>query len=250
MDGINKTDKAILIAGKDLPAGEGFARGMAVAGYGVVAATMPEGDGASVSMHEILAAPWNRASPISARSLVLQAETAFGAIDVAALYFDSSVYAAQFTTLSPEECSRAADTLILGYQYLTIEILKRIEERKTNGTLIFIARHHPGAAELLRAASRGGLAPAANPFVSAAEAAFTAFAENVAALMLEKQNVKTLLVSCEARNEVSSNDASLAAWLSEYLAAMNDEKNKPNARRALIWTKPGEKAGGLFSRFL
>ena len=147
-------EKTILIAGKDLPYGGDFADGMALAGYNVVVTGNPESDSASVTAGDIVIASGNRPSSVSARSLVLQAENAFTVIDETVLYFDAAVYAQQFTALSPEECTRAIDTMIAGYCYVTMEILNRIEQRKANGKLIYIVRHHPNMADVIRSSEQ------------------------------------------------------------------------------------------------
>ena len=215
-------EKTILIAGKDLPYGGDFADGMALAGYNVVVTGNPESDGAAVTAGDIVIASWNRPSSVSARSLVLQAENAFTVIDETVLYFDAAVYAQQFTALSPEECTRAIDTMISGYHYLTMEILSRIEQRKESGKLIYIVRHHPSMADVIRSSAiRSSTASAAGPFVSSAEAAFTA--------------------------------GSLASWLADYLAVLDGIKRR-SAKQSLSWIKAGSKAPGslgqnLLSRF-
>ena len=241
-------DKTILVAGKDLPAGGDFADGMALAGYNVVVTGNSEADSASVSADSIVIASWNRPSSISARSLMLQAENAFTVIDEAVLYFDASVYVEQFTALSPEECTRAIDTMISGYEYLTMELLNRIEQRKARGKLIFIVKHHPSMAEVIRSSSlRSSTASPANPFVNSAEAAFVAFAENIAAFAGDKQNVTIVLITCDAQNEIASNDASLASWLAAYLADIDSAKHKMSAKQSLSWVKAGSKRMGLLA---
>ena len=248
-------EKTILIAGKDLPYGGDFADGMALAGYNVVVTGNPESDGAAVTAGDIVIASWNRPSSVSARSLVLQAENAFTVIDETVLYFDAAVYAQQFTALSPEECTRAIDTMISGYHYLTMEILSRIEQRKESGKLIYIVRHHPSMADVIRSSAiRSSTASAAGPFVSSAEAAFTAFAENIAAYAGDKQNVSVVLVSCDVQNDAAEKDSSLASWLADYLAALDGAKSRRSAKQSLSWIKAGSKAPGslgqnLLSRF-
>ena len=248
-------EKTILIAGKDLPYGGDFADGMALAGYNVVVTGNPESDGAAVTAGDIVIASWNRPSSVSARSLVLQAENAFTVIDETVLYFDAAVYAQQFTALSPEECTRAIDTMISGYHYLTMEILSRIEQRKESGKLIYIVRHHPSMADVIRSSAiRSSTASAAGPFVSSAEAAFTAFAENIAAYAGDKQNVSVVLVSCDVQNDAAEKDGSLASWLADYLAALDGAKSRRSAKQSLSWIKAGSKAPGslgqnLLSRF-
>jgi NAD(P)-dependent dehydrogenase (short-subunit alcohol dehydrogenase family) len=241
--------KTILIAGKNLPAGGNFADGMVTAGYNVVVTGSPETEVAADNSGCAVAA-WNRPSSISARSLVLQAENLFGTVNETVLYFDADIYASQFTVFSPEECTRALDTMISGYEYLAMETINRLEQRKNAGRLIFLLKRHPSMEETLHSAVlRSNTASPAGPFVSAAQAAFTSFAENVAALAGDKPNVTVVLVSCEANNETGANDSILSAWLAGYLASMDNLKNKPGAKQAINWIKAGARGSGLLSLF-
>jgi hypothetical protein len=242
--------KTILIAGKDLPSGGNFTEGMANAGYNVVVTGNPETDGGSGLSESVAAASWNRPSSISARSLVLQAENLFGSVNETVLYFDADAYASQFPVFSPEECTRSEDTMISGYQYLAMATISRLEQRKSSGKLVFLLKRHPTMEEVLHSpAVRNSTASPAGPFVGAAQAAFAAFAENVAALAGDKPNLTVVLVSCDANNETAAKDENLAAWLAVYLSAVDNLKNKPGARQAINWVKAGSKGPGLLSLF-
>ncbi|MBQ9630360.1 MAG: hypothetical protein IJR49_02105 [Treponema sp.] len=233
-------DKTVLIAGKDLPFGSDIADGMALAGYNVIVTGNGETDRQSISASNIVISSWNRPSSISARSLMLQAETKFSQVDESILYFDAELYAQQFPTYSAEECTRAVDTMILGYQYLCMEILTRLEQRKVAGKIIFLVRDHLSMEEMIRSSSaKSGTVTPTGPLVSSAKSAFMAFAENTAALMGDKSYVTILLVSVDSKNELSSKDSSLAAWLSEYLSALDKMPNKLTAKQSLKWIKAG-----------
>ncbi|HAH60865.1 MAG TPA: hypothetical protein DCL73_02060 [Treponema sp.] len=242
--------KIILIAGKDMPAGRDFADGMAAAGYNVVVAGGAETEGSAGTSGSVAVASWNRPSSISARSLVLHAENLFGAVNETVLYFDAEEYASQFTVFSPEECTRALDTMISGYEYLSMETITRLEQRKNAGKLVFLLKRHPAMEEVLHSAAlRSSTVSPAGPFVSAAQAAFASFAENVAALTGDRPNVTVVLVSCDANNETAAKDGSLSSWLAGYLSSVDNLKNKPGARQAINWIKAGAKGPGLLSRF-
>lgn len=242
--------KTILIAGKDFPSGGDFADGMAHAGYNVVITGRAEAGNESGSSGSIVVASWNRPSSISARSLVLSAENAFGFVNETVLYFDASAYASQFTVLSQEECTRSLDTMISGYEYLAMEMLNRFDQRKTNGKLVFLIKNHPTMEDVLRSSSlRSSTAVPAGPFVSAAQAAFISFAENIAALAGDKAGVTVVLVSCGEQNEIAAKDGSLALWLAGYLNSMDNLKSKTGAKHAVNWVKAGAKGFGFLSRF-
>ncbi|MFA6856791.1 MAG: hypothetical protein WCR31_06230 [Treponema sp.] len=242
--------KTILIAGKDFPSGGDFASGLAGAGYNVVVTGSTEAENIPNSAGNISVVTWNRPSSISARSLIIEAENLFGCVNESVLYFDAGSYASQFTVFSPEECTRAFDTMILGYEYLAMETIIRLEQRKRNGKLIFLLKHHPSMEEALHSSVlRSNTASPAGPFVSAAQAAYAAFAENVAAFVGDRPNVTVLLISCDMNNETAAKDGSLSLWLSGYLEAIDNLKNKPGAKQAVNWIKAGAKAPGFFSLF-
>jgi hypothetical protein len=242
--------KTILIAGKDFPSGGDFADGMAHAGYNVVITGRAEAGNESGSSGSIVVASWNRPSSISARSLVLFAENAFGFVNETVLYFDASAYASQFTVLSPEECTRSLDTMISGYEYLAMETLARLDQRKAVGKLVFLIKSHPTMEGVLRSSSlRSSTAIPAGPFVSASQAAFVSFAENIAAFAGDKADVTVVLVSCGDQNDISAKDGSLALWLAGYLTSLDNLKSKTGAKQAVNWVKAGAKGFGFLSRF-
>lgn len=243
-------NKTVLVAGKDLPYGADFAEALAKCERQVVITGKPDTDKAFVSHEAIAIASWNRPSSISARTLVLQAENAFLKVDEMILYFDASLYASQFTSLSPEECSRAQDTMVQGYQYVAMEFLTRLDARKQNGTLVFINRTHPGMADAVSSPSaKSTTAIFANPFVKSAEKAFQGFAENIAAFVGEKPQTNVVLVSCSSTNDANESDSALATWLVSYIDSLERAKKKPTVRQTLQWLKIGSKLQTGFQLF-
>ena len=89
----------------------------------------------------------------------------------------------------------------------------------------------------------------ANPFVAAGEAAFANFAENIAAMESEKENVSVLLVTGDSQNETMQNNSSLASWLSDYINALDNQKNKTKGKNSVSWVKAGAKMPGSFPFF-
>jgi NAD(P)-dependent dehydrogenase (short-subunit alcohol dehydrogenase family) len=243
--------KTIFIAGKDLPDGGDFADGMALAGRKTAVTGNPENDRNSVSSADIVITPWNRPSSISARSAVLEAETAFGsAAEDAVLYFDAPLYASRFTGFTPDECTRAADTMVTGYGYMAVELLSRLDQRSASGRIVFLLKQHPTLEQALRSASiRSSVSTPCSPLVSAAQASFTALAENTAALAGDRPNVTVILVTCDEQNEAAAKDSTLASWLSGYLDEVEGLKNKLSAKQSLVWIKAGAKGPGLRSFF-
>ena len=175
-------EKNILIAGKDIPFCSDFAQQLLLSGCNVVAAGKTDSPESSVPS-EVKAVSWNKSSAISARSVIIQAETLHNFADDAILYFDAPQFAAQFGSLTSDSCAPAADAMILGYQYLTIELLNRIEQHKAKSRIIFLLKTCPTTAETSRSASlKKTVSSPANAIVAAAEASFATFAENIAAV--------------------------------------------------------------------
>ncbi len=191
---------------------------------------------------------WNRSSPLSSRALVLTASSMFSQLDEAILYFDEELFASQAKQLNIEECSSTSDTMILSYQYLTLELIKRYEAKQTAekpGTLVFVFKDSPSVSDSLRSASlRNGAFSIASPVVSAAASAFVSFAENIAALYSAKTNMQILLVHNERGSEFYANDYALGEWLATYIDSLDSTKGKTASKKLPQWIKPGTKATG------
>lgn len=121
---------------------------------------------------------------------------------------------------------------------------------KKNSRLIFILKNSPSQKDILALPALKDEFPSPlSPLVAAAEASFTAFAENIAALAVQTEFVQPLLIVVERQNETMSQDSALAAWLSEYLTALDSFKSKQNARALCTWIKAGARMPGSFSLF-
>lgn len=247
-------EKSILITGKDLPDGADFADGAEIK-MRKIAITAQKGAKPAVAAN-ISAMEWLRTSPVSARTLVLDCETAFGKLDEAVLYFDESYYAAKFNMLTPQQCSESVDEMILGYQYLTLEILARFEKRfamnagleegQRAAKLAFLLRKSASEYEVSKnPALRPSVPMASGPFVAAAVQAFQSFAENIAAMYGQRDYVSILLARGESGNETAKYDKTLAEWLCSYMDEMDKQKNKPSLKQSLNWIKAGAKASGF-----
>lgn len=238
-----------MIAGKELPACADFAEGLALAGHSVVVAGGMDAE-KTVSASGVSVAPWNKSSSIAARSLIIQAETAAGFIDDAILYFDAPLFASQYLSFSVDCCPRALDAMVVCYQYLSIEFLNRIAQHKTASRIVYILKTCPTPADVLRSSGGRKLPPASvTPIVCAAEAAFAAFAESVAALNADNEYVSVLLISGDGQNETMKKDSALAAWLRDYLDASDALRGKGGARNSAAWIKAGAKVPGTFALF-
>ncbi|MCR5047015.1 MAG: hypothetical protein K6A42_10595 [Treponema sp.] len=249
--------KSLLIAGKDLPDGSDFVDGAEVK-MRKIAVTAAKGAKPAASAN-ISAFEWLRTSPINARTLVLNAETEFDKIDEAVLYFDESYYSAKFNLLTPQECSQGIDEALLGYQYLTLELLSRfekkysmnagLEEKSLAPKLAFLIKRSCSEYEATKNPSlRSTIPMASGPIVAAAAQAFQAFAENIAAIYGAREYVTILLARGDLTNESASRDRNLGEWICSYMDEVDNQKNKLSLKQSLNWIKTGAKGPG-FSLF-
>lgn len=168
------------------------------------------------------ASAWNKASPISARAMLLQAVSAIGEIDRGILLFDTESFNATYGSFTVENISRGLDDMIAGFQYMTEEFINRYAEKAENGGcwLTFV---------LCTSSKKTGV------LTAAAEAAFQAFAEKTAE-SYAGGNLKITLVRCD-----STNKAETAGWLVSYFDNPSAEKAAAQAKTATHWVKTGGK---------
>lgn len=240
--------KTILVAGKDLPSGMKLAEGLERTDRRVaVSAGINDNENDSeevVSVNsETIGIEWNRSSPVSSRTFVLEAESTMEQLDEAILYFDETLFAQNSGQLNSEECLRTSDSMVLCYQYLTMTLLERYEKKRSAenpGTIVFLLRKSYDCADLNRNPSlRNGMNTFASPVVSAAAASFEAFAENIASVYGDLDYLNIVLVKIEA--DESDSDESVGQWLGEYNDALYPSL-KAMTKKSLQWLKPGSKA--------
>ena len=189
---------------------------------------------------------WNKSSPLSARSLVLQTTTIFGRMDEAVLYFDEEWYASKAEKMDSEEIVRGCDEMIAGYQYLALEILNAFQRRETSegkGKLVFLLKETPNRIDVLKNPSvKDGLSPIASPLVASGAAAFAAFAENMAAVCTDSIFVDVVIVRGDSTMEGFRRDDETGRWLCSYLDTIDSSSTGGTAeRRDVSWVRPGEK---------
>lgn len=249
-------EKTLLIAGKDLPEGFDFADAASGTGRNVMATSATKTAGKASAQASISSVVWTRTSPISARSVVLQCESAFRKVDEAVLYFDEAFFASRFTENDLESCSRTIDQLITGYQYMTLEILNRFKNRFTvnptfeevqlPGKLVFLYKSSYNETDLVKNANLRNTVSSSNPFVAAAAAAFQSFAENISAVYGGREYVSIILAKADVSNEIGKKDSALSSWLCGYMDEIDKLKNKLTAKQSISWVKAGAKATGFF----
>lgn len=241
-------EKTVLLAGKEYPGGSALASSAVNHNRNVVITTSPLSDAPVESLESsgIVTVSWNKSSSVSARSIVLQAENTFQHVDEAVLVFDTAWFSPNFQAMTPELCSRAVDTMISSYLYLSMELMNRFVKLK-NGTLVFMLKSAPGLAEMPTSVTLRGDTSAvpAGILPASAEAAFRVLAESMAAKYAEREGVKVFLV----RADYETPDSQFAGWMFEYLDAVYVSKMKQDARHAAQWVKIGSKPQAGFSLF-
>ena len=137
------------------------------------------------------------------------------------MYFEKvrNALAQQFELDRTEDVSVAIDTMIAGYQYFANELLLRLEQRKEDVTVVFLARTYPSKVENLRSGSKNvNIHPTSN-IVNSAQQAFMALAENFATLVSDRQYLSVLLAKCEQSNELFNSEKQLGGWIKESISA-------------------------------
>lgn len=236
--------KTLLFAGKDSP--EEFVKILNDAGYNVALATSAESD--INTIENAVSLKWNRSSPISARSVIVETENAYGSIDTTILYFDATVFSSRLTSCEVEDISRALDTLVAGFQYLAVETFARYAQKKSDGRLVFLLKSQQTLLESMKASSQRTTSHPAGPIVASAQAAFSAFAENFAALAQEAEYGSVVLATGNVTNDMPSRDAEIATWLLGHLKSLDEKSNQRN-KQSPVWAKMGTKSQGFLSMF-
>lgn len=222
--------KTTLIAGKDYPAGTTYSNFAANAERNVLI-TLPAGVEIEATGHNGTIT-WNRPSPISARSLILKALNDYKSLDEVILVFDAQFNAPDYALCDIESFSKVCDELILGYSYITQEVLKQFE-KQNRGRLVFVLKYMPTFANPVKTGPE--IRPASIPLAVAQEA-FIAMAENFAA-RAENQNKQYQITLVRAD---SNSDSEICTWLFSYLDELQN-------RKTTGWLKPGSKTGKVFS---
>lgn len=256
--------KTILIAGKNMPEAGNFTDGIAFSGRNIIVSgtvadseetkrlTIAERKANQAAYEEakaqeaksgICTIEWNKSSPLSARSLVLQTATIFGRMDESVLYFDEEWFASKAEKMDSEEIVRGCDEMIAGYQYLALEVLNAFQRRETSegkGRLVFLLKETPDRIDVLKNPSvKDGLSPIASPLVAAGAAAFASFAENMAAVCSDSIFVDVIIARGDSSMEGFRRDDETGRWVASFL----DSYVSPDSseRNGVAWVSPVEK---------
>lgn len=241
--------KNIFIAGKELPLVAPFAEGFVLKENHVVL-FLSEKDEKSDIPSGVETVEWERGSSLACKNALIQAETKTGFADDFIFYYDSAYYSSVFKDFSIENCTKATDTLISSFQFLSLEVLNRIRQHKTKSRLIFILKSQPDFKDVkLSLALKNTIENPSNPFVAAGEAAFATFAENIASVFAEEKNISVLLVAGDNQNETMKNESDFSSWLNSYIDSLDGLKSKLPLKNIVNWVKAGSKNPGGFSLF-
>lgn len=146
--------------------------------------------------------PWNRESPLSARTVAIEAATAIGPIAAAVVFLDARAIP-ETDSSSLSEASARIDEWARGPILLSFEMANRFRARGA-GRLVLAVRDREAAG--------------VDPVSAAALGAFTRFAEDLASWLSPADGARggpsALLVKLDG-----ADDAEAASWLAERLAA-------------------------------
>ena len=236
-----------LLIGKDLPDSLGFAEVLADSGRSVFGTAKSEADAAKFESEKIYASTWNKASAVSAHSVIIQAETKLESFDEVVFYFDAANFCTQFELDRTEDLSNGIDSMISSFLYASTELLKRLDQRKEKASVLFLIKEYPSKYEML-SSKTAGLVPAST-VVSAAQAAFCAIAENFATNVADRDYLSVVLAKCGFTNDFYKNEDGIADWVVSALNTVKTLKNPQTVKQACNWNKVGGKLSTGFSLF-
>lgn len=223
----------MLLIGKDIPEGYDFAKGLAGAENQVFCAESDSNTDSGDLNERIFTASWNKASAISAHSLLIKAETRLETIENVIFYFDADYLSSRFLDNSTDEISTAIDTMITPFLYITAELLRRAEQKGSKLCAGFIVKN-------LRPEQTSGI-------VKIAEAAFCQLAENFAQNVSDRDYLRVFLAKSSALTEAVAGEAALGEWAAKALGDISDKKQ--SVKQATAWNKAGAKLGAGFPFF-
>lgn len=236
----------ILVVGKDLPESENLIKSFELQGHKIFASTGSDLS-TSVESDNIFTFSWNKASSISAKTLLIQAEAKLIQIDRVLIVFDGPYYAKRFESERIEDCTQAVENMVSGYVYFCQTLLNRLSQKSKNIIVSFYLKSAATKADIVTA--KGVTQAPCTNNVAVAQAAFKALAENTAAAMSEFQEISIFLCQAEPGNELYSNDRETGNWINTCFDSIEKMRNKPSAKQALTWVKTGGKLPGGFSLF-
>lgn len=244
---INMSD--ILLIGKELPDVLEFAESISLKERRIFTTCKNATEVSNFEAENIFSATWNKNSAISARSLIIKAETKLDNLDEYLFYFDAPYFASKFELDKSEEVSAAIDSMISSYQYAINELLYRLEQKKEKAIISFLIKTASSKFDVLQAGNKNVNSRPVSNIVDSAQMAFKALAQNVATLVAEKSYLSVLLAQNLPTNELYENEKEVVSWLMNSINEIKNAKNKQTAKQACTWVKVGAKIPSGFSLF-
>jgi hypothetical protein len=235
--------KSVVIGGNEYPATAALVQAALDAEKNVMVAVSDGEDDVQTPGNGACSYVWHKTSPVSARSMLLEAENKFEGLDCGFIVFDAEVFFSKFNVLSLENISRGNDEMLVSMEYLTYELIKRFEINK-KGLLCFVLNSVPSFADIASNPRASHDSAPLTALSAAAQAGFRSFAENIAATSTVSKVYKVLLIEqgLESRED-------LAKWLLTFSDECFDSKKSYNAKNTVKWLHIGSKLPSAHSFF-
>ena len=230
----------ILMVGKDLPESESLLKSFELQGHKVFATANSD---ISLNNSNIFAFSWNKASSISARTLLVQAESKLVNIDRVLIVFDAQNYSTKYESERIEDYTQAIENMVSGYAYFCQTLLTRLAQKNDKITVGFYLKTVATKASMALA-KNANQTPCTNT-VAIAQGAFEALAENFAVSLYQLSNVSVFLCQSDITNPLYNDERETGSTLLSYFDAIDKMKNRMNAKASCTWVKAGGKLGGF-----
>lgn len=182
----------------------------------------PARENIEINPSSLLEIRWNRASVLSAKTVLLEAKNNFSSMDQAVLFFDVAVLHEAFPSQDAVPVNAVTESCIVSYMVLVNELVA-LFDRQQKGRIVFVLKTSASTEK--------------NIPVSVAEAAFIRLAEETA------NTVSSLLVRLET--PAGSSSLTPAAQEQEQLSWLVDQMLQPALQKNQNrWLKAGSR--GLF----
>lgn len=234
----------ILVVGKDLPESENLIKSFELQGHKTF--TTANSD-FSIDSDNIFTFSWNRTSSISAKTLLIQAESKLSQIDRVLIVFDAPAFSTKFESDRIEDCTQAVENMISSYVYFCQTLISRLAQKPHKVTVGFYLKNVTSKAEA--ATTKAGTQTPCSNCVSIAQGAFVSLAENFGISFYQLDQVSVFLCQSDVTNDLYTNERDTGSWILSYFDAEDNLKQRQNAKQSLTWTKVGGKMPGSFSLF-
>ena len=234
----------ILIVGKELPESENLIKSFELKGHKIFTTASSE---FILDNDNIFSFTWNKASSISAKTLLIQAEAKLVQIDRVLIIFDAPNYSTKFESDRLEDCTPAVENMVSGYLYFCQTLLTRLSQKQNKVTVGFYLKTASTKSTLAQSKNITQT-PCANT-VALAQGAFEALAQNMAVSLYQLPTVSVFLSISELSNSLYSDDRETGAWLSDYFDSISALKTKQSAKSACTWVKVGGHGPSSFPFF-